>query len=264
MLALRYPFNVIFTIISAGILSACNPQLRYQHGHSIAIDSSIKADQTTDFWVQLYTDSMSTQMNEVIGYTSTPFQKIRYRSRITHEQQKKANLARLVADHTLEWAQEYAKSHNLPQPELAILNHNGLRNSLNAGPIKVSDVFEIMPFDNQIVLVVMSGTQMAALFDFIAKLGGTPFAGGELFIDSSNFKKAIIQGNAFDSRRSYCIATLDFLQTGGDGFTMFKNPKKLITTDQLLRDVLLQSIRNESIRLNNDLDPRSTPRIIHQ
>ncbi len=169
----------------------------------------------------------------------------------------------MVSDYTLNWSQEFARKNNYPLPELAILNHNGLRNSIDSGVITLGEIYEVMPFDNEIVLIILSGSQMIELFDYIAKIGGTPFSGGELYIDSNTFNKASINGNAFDSRRSYCIATVDFMQTGGDGFNMLRNPKRIIQTGTFLRDVIVEQMKIEIQDSYGALKPRLNPRIFH-
>ena len=251
-------------LIALLIFQSCQTKLTYQEGTAIAVNGAFGADSTVVAWLQPLSDSLNAEMNDIIGYTAQEFRPVRSKGRINQEQQHRATLARLVTDYTLKWSQNLARSQNLPLPELAILNHNGLRNAIDSGFITVGNIYEVMPFDNEVVLLVLSGTQMIELFNYIAQLGGTPFSGGELYIDSQSFVSARINGNGFDSRRSYCIATVDFMQTGGDGFTMLKEPKRLIQTGTFLRDIIINEIKNEVQESNGALKPRTNPRIFHQ
>lgn len=246
------------------IFQSCQTKLHYQEGTAIAVNGTYGVDSAVVAWLQPLSDSLNAEMNDIIGYTAQEFRPVRSKGRINQEQQHRASLARLVSDYTLKWSQHFAQTQNLPLPELAVLNHNGLRNAIDSGFITVGNIYEVMPFDNEVVLLVLSGTQMIELFNYIAQLGGTPFSGGELTIDSQSFVSARINGNAFDSRRSYCIATVDFMQSGGDGFTMLKEPKRRIQTGIFLRDVIINEIKNEVHQSNNGLKPRNNPRIFHQ
>ncbi len=253
----------LYLLFSIAVFAACSPKPHYLNGNSIIINERFKSDSLVAQWLQPLTDSMALQMNEVIAWTPVEFRPIRSKGRITQNQQHEATLARLVSDYTLNWSQKYARKNKYPIPELAILNHNGLRNSIDSGNVTRGDIFEVMPFDNEIVLLILTGTQMIDLFDYVAKIGGTPLSGGILYLDSTRITKAIINGNAFDSRRSYCIATVDFMQTGGDGFTMLKNPKRLIQTGTFLRDVIFEQIQTEVNETKGTLKARPNPRIFH-
>lgn len=246
------------------LFQSCRTVVTYTTGSSIDINEATEADSSISKWLQPLSDSLNAQMNEIIGFTPQEFRPIRSKGRISQLEQHKATLARLVADYTLEWSRNFAQNNNLPLPEIAVLNHNGLRNSIDSGTIVLGNVYEVMPFDNEVVLLVLSGTQMIELFDFIAQIGGSPFSGGILYLDTQKFTKAEISGNMFDSRRSYCIATVDFMLGGGDGFTMLKDAKRIIQTGTFLRDVIINGVRHETKEFNGQLRPRNNPRIYHQ
>ncbi|CAN5521093.1 hypothetical protein BH11BAC1_BH11BAC1_29140 [soil metagenome] len=68
-----------------------------------------------------------------------------------------------------------------------------------------------------------------------------------------------IQGQVFDSTKSYRIVTSDYLANGGDKMDFFKNPIKLETTGILIRDALLDYCDAETKRgnmLTSKLDGR--------
>ena len=256
--------NIGGTYSDTPIIGASKNAVIYVKGTSIGINSTGPIDTFTANWIKPLSDSLNAQMNQIIGFTAEEFRPIRSKGRISESQQHKATLARLVSDYTLKGAQEFARTYQFPMPELAVLNHNGLRNAIDSGNITLGAVFEVMPFDNEVVLLVLSGTQMIELFNYIAQIGGTPLSGGELYLDSQHFVSARINGNAFDSRRSYCIATVDFMQGGGDGFTMLKNPKRSIQTGKFLRDVIIEQMQLEMSASPQSLKPRNNPRIFHQ
>lgn len=246
------------------LLQSCRTVVTYTTGSSIDINETTEEDRSIVQWLQPLSDSLNSQMNEIIGFTPREYRPIRSKGRIRELEQHKATLARLVADYTLEWSRKFAQKNNLPLPEIAVLNHNGLRNSIDSGTISLGNVYEVMPFDNEVVLLVLSGKQMIELFNYIAQIGGSPFSGGILYLDTQEFAKAEINGNMFDSRRSYCIATVDFMLGGGDGFTMLKDAKRTIQTGTFLRDVIINGIRLETKESNGLLRPRNNPRIYHR
>lgn len=201
-------------------------------------------------------------MGVIIGQSQYYFQPVQKRGRVTEKSQSEATLARLCADWTLSGSKEWAKQKNHPEPQFAVLNHFGLRKSIDSGHIKRGDIYEVMPFDNEVVLLILKGSDVSTLFEYIATLGGTPIAGAELWINDSTYSQAMIKGNRFDSRKRYCIATNDFMLDGGDGFNMLKNAKRITKTGIFLRDLFLSELEKESVA-NNGLQPRPNLRI-HQ
>ncbi len=247
---------LLFGILGCGI----KPVIK-QKGF-IPINQSIAEDSSTQGWINRYSDSLKKEMGISIGFSPYYFQPVQTRGRVTEKNQTEATLARLCADWTLLGSREWAKQSNHAEPQFAILNHFGLRKSIDSGQIQRGDIYEVMPFDNEVVLLILKGSDVSTLFDYIAKLGGTPIAGAELWINDSTYSKAIINGNRFDSRKSYCMATNDFMLGGGDGFNMLKKAKRITKTGIFLRDMFIEELKKESVS-NNGLLPRPTLRI-HQ
>ena len=247
-------YFLFFCLLGCGI----QPILK-EKGY-VTVDQNISEDSLTQGWINQYSDSLKKEMGIIIGHTEYYFQPVQTRGRVTEKSQAGANLARLCSDWTLSGSKEWAKQKNHPIPQFAILNHFGLRKSIDSGQIRRGDIYEVMPFDNEVVLLVLKGSDVITLFNYIATIGGTPIAGAELWINDSMYSKAIIQGNRFDSRKSYCIATNDFMLGGGDGFDMLKKAKRITKTGVFLRDVFLNELAKES-DTNNGLQPRPKLRI---
>lgn len=254
--------SVFLVLTFALIIGSCKLRSTIHKGGYISIDSTISPDTSVTHWISKHTESLQSEMGIILGKSDTYFQPAQKRGRITEIGQQEANLARLCADWTLKGANKWAIKNGQTPVQLAILNHFGLRKSIGPGKIYTGNMYEVMPFDNEVVLLVLSGKSMIKLFNYIATLGGTPIAGAELWISDSTYLKAQIQNNAFDSRKSYCIATNDFMLGGGDGFTMLAEAKRITKTGLLLRDVFIDELSNES-KKNNGLLPRTDLRI-HQ
>ena len=111
--------------------------------------------------------------------------------------------------------------------DVVLLNSHGIRQSLPKGDITYSMVYETMPFDNMIVTLNVSGKNLLALIkhSLSQKEGGQlgVFAGVKITVDSkNNIKQVLINNKPLKLDRSYKIATIDFLITGGDGFIFEK------------------------------------------
>lgn len=69
--------------------------------------------------------------------------------------------------------------------DFAVFNTGGLRRPLPLGNITRGDVFELMPFENELVILTMNGEAVKKLVNFIATKGGAPVSGLRLRIQDS-------------------------------------------------------------------------------
>ena len=243
------------------LLFSCH-STRLVSENNIPVQHTLPQDSTTIMWLNPYSDSVNKIMDSIIGYTDTSLNKIRYNSRITQVQETTANLSRVCSDYVYNSANTWLKTNHKIGCDMVVLNQNGFRNDISKGAITIGSVFEVMPFDNEIVILKLSGTQMDSLFLFIAKLGGSPVSNLLLDITESSYSKAVIGNARFDSRRDYYVATNDFVYKGGDNFTMLKYPEEVYNTGILVRDAILEGFKSEYSETKH-IQAKPFARIIH-
>lgn len=141
-------------------------------------------------------------------------------------------LGNLVADALL----DYGKKQGW-QTDLAFYNGAGLRASIGVGEISYGKLAEVLPFGNTIVSVDLTGAQVSEVFEGMAGAAGRLFvAGGTMsyrFTNPSGRRvlEATVGGAPLDPARVYRVATIDYLQGGGDGHTGFVKGTNLIYGD---------------------------------
>lgn len=122
---------------------------------------------------------------------------------------------------------------------VAVFNKGGLRNSLPKGNITIGNIFELMPFDNEVVLLKLSGAQFKDMLDKIVEKGGIPVGGMRLTMHGSKAVDVTINGKAFDETKNYWVVTSDYLANGGDNYTFFKSALERKSMNILLRNVII-------------------------
>lgn len=141
-------------------------------------------------------------------------------------------LGNLVADALL----DYGKKQGW-QTDVAFYNGAGLRASIGVGEITYGKLSEVLPFGNTVVSVDLTGAQLKEVFEGMAGAAGRLFmAGGTMsyrFTNPSGQRvlDATVGGAPFDPARVYHVATIDYLQGGGDGHTGFVKGTNLIYGD---------------------------------
>jgi 2',3'-cyclic-nucleotide 2'-phosphodiesterase (5'-nucleotidase family) len=149
--------------------------------------------------------------------------------------------------------------------QIAFQNRGGIRADLSAGPITLNEVFTILPFDDNIVSMDMTGKQVRDVLEWSIVHGGMSLqvSGLQVVIDPSKpyGRRAVsikVAGKPLDEGAVYRVATNDFLASGGDRFAVFKHGRN-ISTGQSLRDAVDQYITE-----NSPLKARGEDRIILQ
>jgi 2',3'-cyclic-nucleotide 2'-phosphodiesterase (5'-nucleotidase family) len=126
------------------------------------------------------------------------------------------------------------------QVDLAFMNTGGIRlNQMLPGPINKGQIYELMPFDNLMVLVEMDGVQLQGFLDHVAARGGWPVSGGSYTIANKKAINVLINGKTIIPTQNYTIATSDYVANGGDDSNVMKTLKQQ-NIGYLQRDALLE------------------------
>ena len=126
--------------------------------------------------------------------------------------------------------------------DFCILNNGGIRSSLDKGYLIKKDIFRLMPFDNELVIVELQISDFYNLIDFL-ETRQEPISG----LNIPNYDTALKQKTIFR------ILTSDYLANGGGGMTFLHN-KKTIKTGEKLRDLIInymQDIECDTIKYTN-------------
>jgi len=170
--------------------------------------------------------------------------------------QPEGELGNLVADIVLKKTRDYTTD----AVDICMLNNGGLRTSLPKGDIILGKVFELMPFENEMVLLTLSGKQTRQLFNYIGRSGGVPLAGATATITDTNIVDIKINNKPFDEGITYNIVTSDYLAGGGDKMRFFNNPVNYKPIKHKLRDALVEYMIEEN-KKGNTLKPKKDGRL---
>lgn len=181
-----------------------------------------------------YKIRLDSVMNVVVGQTAFALPK--------ETGKPETLLGNFVADASLAKGNSKYRPADGKPAQVCILNNGGLRASLPAGNVTRGNVFELMPFDNEIVVVTISGKKMWELVKFTAASGGVPVAGINIGMKSDKTPGTVlINGVAFDSTKTYKVMTSDYLSNGGDKMAFLKDPVAIEKTGYLIRDAILDT-----------------------
>jgi len=165
-----------------------------------------------------------------------------------------STLGNLVADLSYEKANELFKNKTGKTVDFSMSNYGGIRAAIMKGDVTVSNAFELMPFDNTLVVVELNYDKIKALFNyFVAKKRAHPLSKNiQLTIENDSYK-VLINGKSIQKNRTYFIATSNYLQKGGDGMIFFSEPESLFDSNFLIRDAIVDYFESkDTLRANLD------------
>ena len=175
-----------------------------------------------------YRDSVDKAMGKIIGSSQIAMKK----------QQPESELGNFMSDCMRTMAAR--KFHT--NVDIAFVNYGGIRADLPQGQITLRNIYELMPFDNLIVLQQVKGSVLHQLLDHIATKGGWPVSGLTMRIHNKKAVQIKINGKQLDENQIYVVANSDYVANGGDDCEMLK-PIPQLNNGYLFRDALINYIQ---------------------
>ncbi len=134
--------------------------------------------------------------------------------------------------------------------DFVLLNWGGIRSDLLAGDVTLGTAYNLMPFENKLVILEIKGNKLEELTEYLirAKKPHPLSRHVELQItDNDKVRKFTINNQPVNPEKTYMVATSDFLMNGGDGMLFFQNPIQVYETDYLIRNILIDYFKKIDI-----------------
>jgi len=174
-----------------------------------------REDRATLALLNKYKGKVDAVLNEKIGEAEVDLDGENVRKRET-------NLGNFIAD----------IMRRISGADITLINGGGIRTSIKKGEVRVKDVYSVLPFDNYIVAIKLTGQQIReALEHGVSAVedeeGRFPQVSGLTFTYSpsekrgSRIKEISVSGHPIELDKEYVVATNDFLAAGGDGYQAF-------------------------------------------
>ena len=183
------------------LLLACrSPQpIRTEVGKYPVEEGLVAPDSSIVLFLAPYKKQLEEEMNFVLGETAMELTK----------QTPESSLGNWMADVMHLYGEKYSGD----SLDLAIANYGGIRSDqLLQGPVTRSDIFEVMPFDNHLVVMELEGEVLQQLFDHMAGRGGWPVSYSVRYrIEDGQPRDIMIKGKPLELWKKYKIALPDFI-----------------------------------------------------
>lgn len=221
-------------------------------GELVRVDSlhAPLPDPATEEIIGRYRSSLEAEMNQVIAHSA----------QLMRKGTPEDLLNNFIADLVLEKGETFYRPDDGGSIDFCILNYGGLRTSIPEGPVTRSRIFEVMPFENEMVVLTLSPEKTWEVFEYIASRStGTPIAGLKVGIRDGKPSEVLIRGEVFNPDRDYRVLTSDYLAGSGDNMAFFANPVQTEVLGLRIRDAIIMHLEEQHARgqmISSRLDGR--------
>jgi 2',3'-cyclic-nucleotide 2'-phosphodiesterase (5'-nucleotidase family) len=217
------------------------PQKTDTRASLLPVDASVPEDKDVEKMLEPYSEKVR-ELSKVIGRLEGDLKKTGVGG---------ASLGNFVSD-----AIRAQSAAQLGKPvTLAVINVGGLRkNEISAGELRAADIFELLPFENALISLEMTGTQLAQLLQVVtrdAQSGAriqfkwnerdrAEFISGKL-LDASGKEEEI------DPQKTYTVVTIDYLLRLNSGpYAILQEVKKQTPLNVTMRDAVMNYVKSET------------------
>ncbi len=223
----------IFLLFTA--LTSCqgDAKLVKVKAQQISVDTSLNKDTSLDKIIEPYRSAIQEEMNRPLSFTKETMFKT--------DNPLNTAIGNMMADAVFEMANPIFKSRHKDSIDAVLLNYGGIRSGINKGEITTRTAYNIMPFENMVVVAELDVKSMKAMVNyFVNNKVAHPISNMQLLLNANeelvDFK---INGNPLNENKTYFIATSDYLLQGGDNMNFFKEAKNIYKLDYKLRNLFI-------------------------
>ncbi|MFV9551323.1 5'-nucleotidase C-terminal domain-containing protein [Algibacter sp. PT7-4] len=220
-------------------------------GKQIQITDTLTSHSSIEAFIKPYRDNIQKDLDSTIAYSANTYSK--------NNGQLNTALGNFMADAIYTEANPIFKSRTGFEIDMVIINHGGIRATLNKGEVSKRTAFQLMPFENKIVIVALKYNQINQLINYLAKAKRAhPISQLKLSLDKNfNVIEAKIKDQPISKNKTYYVATSDYLFNGGDNMSFFKPNDSVYRLNYKIRNILIDKF-NKLDTIKPSIDNRFT------
>jgi 5'-nucleotidase len=243
--------NFIISLFIILFIVSCKnepQQLIKIEGKLLPINQEIEPIKEIEDFIEPYKQKVATEMNTVLSYTKIDL--------VRTDSPLESSLGNLMGDLCYQRANPVFNSRTGKNIDFALFNYGGLRAGISKGDVTMEHAFNLMPFENGLVVVELTTEKIKELVAYLIE-------GNRAHPLSKHFNLAVtntgyslkINNKPLQENSTYYVLTSDYLQNGGDRMNFFKDPVSITNIDYKFRNAIIDYFK-ETDTLKTNLDGR--------
>ena len=231
------------------IIAACETESNQQkYVYNIEINQEVLSDSSIVRYYQPFKKNLEESlMNTPISYSPETYKK--------NDGELNSALSNMFADATYEMSNPVFNKISGKNIDIVLLNNGGIRSIISKGNISEKTAFELMPFENSIVVLELSGLSIIKMIDYLRKVKlQHPISGLQITLNNDySVNEVKINGISIENEKKYYVATTDYLLQGGDKMYFLAETTKTTDINYKMRDILIDYFKKyDTLKLKSD------------
>jgi 2',3'-cyclic-nucleotide 2'-phosphodiesterase (5'-nucleotidase family) len=240
-------FVLFITIITFFSCKTESPTLVEIQGSLIPVNAEIVATDSIEDYIRPYRNRVNEVLDSTLAYAPFVISKT--------DGVYNSSEGNLLADILVQESAPIFKKRTGNTIDFGLLNYGGIRSVISKGNVTSRTAYEVMPFENMIVVAELNGTAIRELIDYlINSKRPQPISGIQIYLNSDGSLKSVtIQGKPFDENKTYFVATVDYLLQGGGSMDFLNDPLSVTELDYRYRNAMIDYFKkNDTIKASVD------------
>jgi len=231
------------------VIVACETESNQQkYGYNIEINQQVLSDSSIVKYYQPFKKNLEESlMNTPISYSPETYKK--------NDGELNSTLSNMFADATYEMSNPVFNKMSGKNIDIVLLNNGGIRSIISKGNISEKTAFELMPFENSIVVLELNGLSIIKMIDYLRKVKlQHPISGLQITLNNDySVNEVKINGVSIENEKKYYVATTDYLLEGGDKMYFLAETTKTTDINYKMRDILIDYFKKyDTLKLKSD------------
>jgi 2',3'-cyclic-nucleotide 2'-phosphodiesterase (5'-nucleotidase family) len=221
-------------------------------GKRLDINETFATNQEIENFIKPFREQINKTLDSVISYAPETYSK--------SDGEYNTAIGNLMADAVYTESNPVFNKRTGKNIDFTLLNHGGIRSIISQGNITSRTAYEVMPFENSVVVVALKGEQVNEMFTYLSKAKRAHPISSQLQLTlNKDFEilSATLNEKPIEPSKTYYVATNDYLYNGGDRMTFFHPNDGLFVLDYKIRDVLIDNFKKK-----DTLNPKRDKRFI--
>jgi 2',3'-cyclic-nucleotide 2'-phosphodiesterase (5'-nucleotidase family) len=249
LINMNFKYFILYSTLF--LFTACkqNISITKIEGKRLEINDSISGVKEIEDFIKPFREHITNDLDSVLAYSVGNYSK--------NDGSLNTAIGNLMADAMLELSTPIYRKRTGNNIDMAISNYGGIRAILPKGNVTARTAYELMPFENETVVVELKGKYVKELVTYLQRSKQAhPISGLQIILDKDyKLLQATINGKPIDDNKIYHIVTHDYLYYGGGKMTFFENSDSHHFLDYKVRNLLIDYFKKHDT-LNPVIDNR--------
>ncbi|EGD33526.1 MULTISPECIES: 5'-nucleotidase C-terminal domain-containing protein [unclassified Capnocytophaga] len=225
------------------LLSSCKSSGYYTQalqGEQLQIGKETEEDEQIKDYLSPFRYHLNKYLDKVLSYNKTAMIKV------LEADVMNMPIGNFFADSQCEQADSYFLKKKKRHIDFAMFNWGGIRTEIPQGDITIRQVYQIMPFENQLVVVELTGDTLYKMAKYLIEnqLPHPLSKQVQLTINKrGDVVSFLINKRPVQRKKRYFVCTFDYLYQGGDRMNFFKDALSVTNINYPSRDAIIDYLR---------------------